>query len=86
MTDYFVARRVHKKEEDLCPHCDYHTKGGITQMRFHMVTKHNDSSFGEAVIYQCKYCDYKTYSKQHHRLHVKMKHEIPMGKHALQKI
>ena len=49
-------------------------------MKFHMVTVHNDKSFGEAVIYQCTYCDYKTYSKQHHRLHVKMKHEIPMGK------
>ena len=73
------CRRVHENEIDPCPHCDYRTKGGITQMKFHMVTVHNDKSFGEAVIYQCTYCDYKTYSKQHHRLHVKMKHEIPMG-------
>ena len=77
---YCNHRRVHENEVDPCPHCDYRCKSGITQMKFHMVTVHNDTSFGEAVIHQCTYCDYKTYSKQHHRLHVKMKHEIPMGK------
>ena len=79
LNDFTISGGYIRTKIDPCPHCDYRTKG-VTQMKFHMVTVHNDKSFGEAVIYQCTYCDYKTYSKQHHRLHVKMKHEIPMGK------
>ena len=67
-------------EEDICPHCGYHSKGGITAMKFHMITKHNDTSFGEVHIYKCQYCDFQTYGRQRHRIHVKKKHEIPLGK------
>ncbi len=47
-------------------------------MKFHLVTKHDDNSLGEALIYSCKYCDYKTCKPRHLTIHVKY-HEINKG-------
>ncbi len=75
---FLFHRIIHKEEVMLCPHCEYRSRSGITHMRFHLVTKHNDHSLGEALIYNCRYCDYKTCKKKQLAIHQKS-HEIKAG-------
>ena len=73
-----ILRTIHRNEVQLCPHCDYRSRSGPTLMKFHLVTKHNDYSLGDALIYQCKYCEYKSCKRKQLGIHEKS-HEIKSG-------
>ena len=50
-------RATHTRGNFTCPQCDYQVKSSEV-FRYHMMTEHNDTSYGTVRIHHCKYCDY----------------------------
>ncbi len=67
------------KPEEICPHCNFRTQSGISKLRFHMLTVHNDDSLGTTVVRRCPYCGQAFYYKSDFDRHVKVKHEMRLG-------
>ena len=64
-----VERKPVEKKMNACPSCSYRGVD-ISNFRFHMMMKHNDTSHGTVRVYQCKICDYKHYQKKAIKRHL----------------
>ena len=71
------------KSEEICPHCDFRTQSGISKLRYHMLTVHNDDSFGTTIVRRCPYCSQTFFHKSDFDRHVKVKHEMMLGEFSM---
>ena len=46
----------------MCPVCGRQTRD-VSYFRFHMMAKHNDTSYGSVKVYKCDQCDYQNHSR-----------------------
>ena len=58
-----VEKKIVEKIMNVCPKCSYQGLD-FTNFKFHMMMKHDDTSFGTVKIFQCEFCDYKHFKKR----------------------
>ncbi len=73
--DIKIHMYVHKRALQLCPHCDFQTTNN-PKYKFHLYTKHGDSSAGVPIVHKCDKCDYVTDRKNRFQQHLHFVHGV----------
>ena len=68
-----VEKKSIERIMNVCPKCSFQGLDFVN-FKFHMMMKHNDTSYGTVRIYDCGHCDYRHFQKKAVQRHVSSVH------------